>query len=325
VLELWLAAPRGGGSLKRIEIIDSHTEGEPTRVVIAGGPELGGGDAAARARRFAREHGAFRRAVVLEPRGSDALVGALLLDPQDPAACAQVVFFNNVGVLGMCVHGSLGVARTLLHMGRLGAGEHRLETPVGEVLLRVAEDGAIAVENVPCYRFATGVPVETSRGVLRGDIAWGGNWFFLVSGHGLELTCENIPALSALCVELKAGLDARGVTGDGGALIDHVELFGPPSRADADAKNFVLCPGGAYDRSPCGTGTSAKMACLFAEGRLAEGAAWRQESIIGSRFVGRLRLAGEAIIPTIEGSAFVTAEGRLLRDPDDPFRDGIGS
>lgn len=309
---------------RRIRVIDSHTEGEPTRVVVAGGPDLGPGSAAERLRRFRERHDGFRSTVANEPRGYDALVGALLLAPVSADAVAQVIFFNNVGYLGMCVHGTVGVARTLEWMGSIGPGEHRLETPVGDVGIRLREDGEVEVENVESYRTREGVRVRTaSYGEVQGDVAWGGNWFFLVGDHGRRLGVDNLRELTAYCLEVRAALDEAGVRGDDGHEVDHVELFGDPDDADAHSKNFVLCPGAEYDRSPCGTGTSAKMACLWADGELGPGQEWRQESIIGSRFVGTVRPGERGVIPTVRGRAWITGEAELVQLQDDPFREGI--
>ena len=310
---------------QRIEVIDSHTEGEPTRVIVNGGPDLGTGSAADRCQRFGTELDAFRSAVVNEPRGGDAWVGAVLASPSSPSSEAQVIFFNNVGTLGMCVHGTIGVVATLAHLGRIGPGSHRLETPVGEVTAHLDADGTVAVDNVLSYRHRTGVEVLTTRfGPVPGEIAYGGNWFFLVQDPDPRLSIDRLEELTDFTWDIRQSLAREGITGAGGAEIDHIELFGPPTRADADSKNFVLCPGKAYDRSPCGTGTSAKMACLAADGKLADGELWRQESIIGSRFTGSVRTVAGGVIPTVRGRAYVTAESTLVLDPEDPLRDGIG-
>jgi len=310
--------------MQTIETIDSHTEGEPTRVVVRGGPDLGEGTAAERLARLRRDHDGFRSAVVNEPRGFDAMVGALLLEPQSDDACAQVIFFNNVGYLGMCVHGTIGLGATLAHLGRIGPGRHPVETPVGRVVIELARDGLIAVENVESYRCARDVAVDTELcGTVHGDVAWGGNWFFLVEDHGERIAADNLARLTAVTLDIRRSLERAGITGDDGGEIDHVELFAPPQRADADSKNFVLCPGGEYDRSPCGTGTSAKLACLAARGKLAAGARWRQESVIGSLFEGRYAQGAHGVVPTVAGRAWITGESRLLFDPGDPFREGI--
>jgi 4-hydroxyproline epimerase len=308
----------------RIQVIDSHTGGEPTRVVIDGGPDLGGGSLAERRAVLRQRFDWFRSAVINEPRGSDVLVGALLCRPADPSCVAGVVFFNNIGCIGMCGHGTIGVAVTLAHLGRIGPGVHRLETPVGVVAFEYAGGASVTVENVPSYRHARAVAVEVEgAGPIVGDVAWGGNWFFLVGEHGQELTAANVERLTDFTWRIRKGLERAGVTGADGQEIDHIELFAPPHDRSAHSRNFVLCPGGAYDRSPCGTGTSAKLACLAADGKLGEGEVWRQESIVGSVFEGTYRLRDGRVIPRITGSAHVTAESVLLLDPDDPFRTGI--
>ena len=309
---------------RRIAVIDSHTGGEPTRCVIAGGPELGNGPMAERLERFRREHDVFRRAVLCEPRGSDVLVGALLVEPVDSGAAAGVIFFNNEGYLGMCGHGMIGVAATLVYQGKIGVGTHRFETPVGDVSAEVLESGEVTVANVASYRLRAGVAVEVEGyGLVRGDVAWGGNWFFLTEDMPCSLVLENVEELTAFAWRVRQALTAQGVTGADGAEVDHIELCGPAHEAANSGRNFVLCPGKAYDRSPCGTGTSAKMACLAADGKLAPGEIWLQEGILGSMFTGSIAYDGERIMPSITGRAYVTAEASLVFLPDDPFRDGI--
>ncbi|HTW38884.1 MAG TPA: proline racemase family protein [Steroidobacteraceae bacterium] len=304
---------------RKVRVIDSHTGGEPTRVVIDGGPELGSGSMQERIERFRRREDRFRSAVVNEPRGSDALVGALLVEPSDARCIAGVIFFNNIGYLGMCGHGTIGVITTLAHLGRLGPGEHRLETCAGIVTATLAADGAVSVANVPSFRRMRDVRCELpGGGTVSGDVAWGGNWFYLIDHHGQELTLANVPALTQFAWRVRRALDARGF-----AEVDHVELFGRAASSEAHARNFVLCPGGAYDRSPCGTGTSAKIACLAADGKLAEGEEWVQESIVGSLFRASYRRAAEGVVPTIRGGAHITAEATLLLDERDPFCWGI--
>lgn len=311
--------------MNKVRVIDSHTEGEPTRVVIEGAPDFGGGSVASQARVFRERYDYFRSATVNEPRGSDFLVGAVIVPPSDPCAVCGVIFYNNVGLLNACGHGTIGLAATLMHLGRIGVGEHPIETPVGIVTIRVDEARSISIDNVPSYRYRKDVDVqiEGALGRVRGDIAWGGNWFFLIKDHGMHLELEEISKLTDFCIQVQASLAANGITAHSGAVIDHIELFGPPKRSDCDSRNFVLCPGGAYDRSPCGTGTSAKMACLHADGELTPDRQWRQESIIGSRFVGTYRVDGDRILPTIVGRAFVVAESTLLFDAHDPFQHGI--
>jgi 4-hydroxyproline epimerase len=311
-------------SLKPVQVVDSHTGGEPTRVVIEGGPDLGNGTMAERLARFRAAHDDFRSAVVNEPRGSDVLVGALLTEPVDPGCAAGVIFFNNVGYLGMCGHGIIGLVVTLAHIDRIGPGEHRLETPVGTVKAILHESGDVTVENVPSYRHARAVTLDVDTyGRVTGDIAWGGNWFFLVDDHHQHITLENVDRLTDCTWNIRQALERDGITGAGGQQIDHIELFGPPLNPKAHSKNFVLCPGKAYDRSPCGTGTSAKLACLAADGKLREGETWRQESIVGSLFEGSFRTAGGCILPSITGTAYVNSKASLIFDPRDPFRMGV--
>jgi 4-hydroxyproline epimerase len=308
----------------RISVIDTHTGGEPTRVVTAGGPELGTGTMDQRLAKFRDRYDTFRSAVVNEPRGSDVMVGAILLPPVDPACVAGVIFFNNVGYLGMCGHGTIGVAVALAYLDRIGPGIHRLETPVGVVTITLEGRDTVAIDNVESYRLATNVSV-TVPGLKTyvGDVAWGGNWFFLVQDHGETLSAANVERLTEVTWRIRLALTAQGITGTGGAEIDHIELFGPPTAPGADSKNFVLCPGKAYDRSPCGTGTSAKLACLNADGKLDEGDIWRQESIIGSIFEGSVRIADGRIWPRVRGTAYVNAESTLIIDPADPLAMGI--
>ncbi len=307
---------------QRIKAIDSHTGGEPTRVVVDGFPSLGNGTMAEQLAHFRRDHDDLRSAIVREPRGHDALVGALLLEPVDGAAAAGVIFFNNVGYLGMCGHGTIGLVKTLEHMGRIAAGTHEIETPVGTVEANLGADGTVTITNVASYRYAKDVAVEVDGfGTIKGDVAYGGNWFFLIGQHPLTLELQHLEQLTDFSARVRDALVKNNITGADGAEIDHIELFSPTGTADS--RNFVLCPGIEYDRSPCGTGTSAKLACLYADGKLAEGDIWRQESIIGSHFDASVRIVDGKIIPSISGTAFVTAEIELILNPDDPFCYGI--
>ncbi|TAH14082.1 MAG: 4-hydroxyproline epimerase [Curvibacter sp.] len=308
--------------MKRIHIIDSHTGGEPTRLVVDGFPDLGTASMAERMQRLARDHDEWRAATVLEPRGSDVVVGALLCAPVAPDATAGVIFFNNTGYLGMCGHGTIGLVATLAHMGRIQPGVHKIETPVGTVQATLHIDGAVSVRNVPSWRHAARVPVDVpGHGIVHGDVAWGGNWFFLVSDHGQRVAADNIATLTQFSSALREALERNGITGAEGAEIDHIELFADDETADS--RNFVLCPGMAYDRSPCGTGTSAKLACLAADGLLKPGTVWRQASVIGSQFDARYETSGDRIIPTLRGRAWVSAEATLLLDETDPYCWGI--
>jgi 4-hydroxyproline epimerase len=307
-----------------VDVIDSHTGGEPTRTVMAGGPDLGGGPLAERRDIFRERFDTFRSAVVNEPRGSDAMVGALLCEPVDATCTAGVIFFNNVGYLNMCGHGTIGLIVTLAHKGLIGPGLHNVQTPVGIVAAHLSDTGAVTVRNVPSYRLASNVEVTVSGfGKVTGDVAWGGNWFFLTSDCPVDLDLKHLEELTEYTWRIREALRSNGISAEGGEEIDHIEVFGPPRRPDADARNFVLCPGKAYDRSPCGTGTSAKLACLAADGKLGEGQVWRQESIVGSLFEGRIDLSNGQVYPLITGTAYVNGEARLILDDRDPFCWGI--
>lgn len=310
--------------MKRISIVDSHTAGEPTRIVVGGGPDLGRGGITDKLKLLRERHDLFRSAVVNEPRGSDVMVGAILVEPSDATCVAGVIFFNNVGYLGMCGHGTIGLVATLAHLGRIRPGDHRIETPVGVVTATLHPSGEVSVANVPSSRAKKSLALEVPDiGPVVGDVAWGGNWFFLMEKHNLELSLSNADRLTDFSWRVRQAVNARGFP-----EVDHVELFGPPTVSGANARNFVQCPGKAYDRSPCGTGTSAKLACLAADGKLDEGAPWVQESIIGSTFSGRYRWLDRpsgTVAPVITGTAFVNAEGTLLLDERDPFCWGIRS
>jgi 4-hydroxyproline epimerase len=309
---------------RKVRVIDSHTGGEPTRMVIGGGPDLGSGPLSDRVERFRREHDDFRSAVVNEPRGSDVMVGALLCKPVDAACAAGVIFFNNVGCLGMCGHGTIGVVASLAYLKRIAPGAHRIETPVGTVGAVLHESGEVTVSNVASYRSAANVGVDVpGYGMVRGDVAWGGNWFFLVHDHAMDLTLKNVEELTSFTWAVRQALRSQGIGGDDGKEIDHVELYGPSQLPGVDSRNFVLCPGKAYDRSPCGTGTSAKLACLYADGKICEGQVWRQESIVGSVFEGSVQVRDGKVYPSIKGAAFVNAEAELVLDARDPLCMGI--
>lgn len=308
---------------KKISIIDSHTAGEPTRLVYKGFPQLGKGSMSERLAILRQKHDHWRKAVILEPRGNDILVGALLCSPQNPEASAGVIFFNNEDYLGMCGHGTIGLMASLQYLGLVDVGKHIIETPVGNVISIIHDDGSVSIQNIPSYRYQNNVNIYIPEiGHITGDIAWGGNWFFLVNTSITNIHFSNTKYLSDITLKIKSTLEKNGITGENGQLIDHIELF--QSHPSADSQNFVMCPGGAYDRSPCGTGTSAKLACLAADGLLAEGEIWTQASIIGSEFqASYVRMDENRIIPTIRGNAYICAENTLLIDQKDPFRSGI--
>ncbi|WP_437880691.1 4-hydroxyproline epimerase [Pseudomonas sp. LRF_L74] len=308
--------------MKQIRVIDSHTGGEPTRLVLQGFPELPAGSMADKRNALRKDHDQWRRACLLEPRGNDVLVGALYCAPVSADASCGVIFFNNAGYLNMCGHGTIGLVASLQHLGLMAPGEHKIDTPVGQVTAILHDDGAVTIGNVPSYRYRHQVAVEVAGyGRFLGDVAWGGNWFFLVSEHGQDLQLSNVERLTDFTWKMLRALEEQGIHGEDGAPIDHIELFADDE--SADSRNFVMCPGKAYDRSPCGTGTSAKLACLAADGKLAEGERWVQASITGSRFEGRFEWDGERIRPFITGRAHLTADATLLIDEQDPFAWGI--
>jgi len=291
-------------------------------VVTDGFPGLGNGSMAERLERFRRDYDHLRSAIVREPRGHDAIVGAILCEPIDPNAAAGVIFFNNVGYLGMCGHGTIGLIKTLEFMGRIGPGVNRIETTVGNVDAELNSDGSVSINNVPSYRYKKDVPVQIPKySDVIGDIAWGGNWFFLIGDHPLEIEFANLEELTEFTVAVRNALTRNKITGVDNAEIDHIELFSPTP--NADSRNFVLCPGLEYDRSPCGTGTSAKLACLYDDGKLREGEIWTQESVVGSVFEGSVRIVDGKTVPTIRGTAHITAEIELILDERDPYRFGI--
>ena len=311
--------------MERINVIDSHTGGEPTRIIVGGGPDLGNGPLDERVKIFKQDFDHIRSAVVAEPRGSDVLVGGLLCEPTTPECTAAVIFFNNSSYLGMCGHGTIGLMVTLQYMGKIEKGRHKIETPVGIVEAELSSDGSVLVQNVPSYRFKSNVEVDIPEyGRVKGDIAWGGHWFFLVKDSVEELAVANTTRLTQICIQIRDTLAQKGITGANDAYLDHIELFGPSLDPKNHSRNFVLCPGGAYDRSPCGTGSSAKLACLSEDGALEPNEHWRQESIVGSVFVCSYeKLEGSQVLPTIRGSAHINGEATLILNPDDPFCMGI--
>ncbi len=309
-------------SQESVAVIDSHTAGEPTRVIINGAPDLGSGSMSERLSVLRKQHDSFRTSINNEPRGTDILVSALLCEPHDPANTAGVIFFNNTGYLGMCGHGSIGLVRTLAWLERITPGTHTIETPVGNIRATLHDDMRVSIRNIPAYRFRKQVSVDVPGiGPVTGDIAWGGNWFFLIDDHGQELVTSNVDHLTEFAWAIRQSLEANSITGKDGQPIDHIELSSPTP--NADSRNFMLCPGKAYDRSPCGTGTSAKLACLAEDGLLAPGETWIQEGILGTSFEASYTMEGPALIPLITGSAHIIAESKLIMHPNDPFQNGI--
>lgn len=312
--------------MEKIAYVDSHTGGEPTRLVLSGFPALRATTMQGRVAEM-REQDKYRRATVLEPRASDVMVGGLITPPVTNGAVAGVIFFNNVGYLGMCGHGTIGLVASLAYLKRISTGTHLFDTPVGPVSATLNADHSVTVNNVEAYRYRADVAVEVpGYGVVLGDIAWGGNWFFLVKHYTGAISQTHIGELTRFTLDVRRALERAGLTGKDGGIIDHIEVFGAPQDPTNHSRNFVMCPGGAYDRSPCGTGTSAKLACLAADGKLAAGEMWRQESVIGSLFTASYQPSREsnAVLPSITGHAHICGEGVLLMDPDDPFCWGIG-
>ena len=310
--------------MKRIQTINSHTGGEPTRIVIDGGPDLGDGSLADRRDLFRSQFDHLRRGIVCEPRGCDFLIGGLVCEPSDPDCAVAVIFFDTAGILGMCGHGMMGLVITLEYLGKITPGKHMIETPVGNVAIELESNNRVTIENVVSYRLAKDVTVNVPDfGQVTGDVAWGGNWFFLVNDPVVELQRSKTDELLGLTKAIRDALDDQGITGADDAYIDHVELFNSAQDPANDSRNFVLCPGGQYDRSPCGTGTSAKLACLAADGKLAAGEMYRQESFIGSVFRCSYRTTYDGIVPILSGQAWVSGETTLLLDPNDPFGEGI--
>ena len=309
--------------METLKIIDSHTGGEPTRIIVEGLPDLGDGPLADRVQCFRDDYDRYRAATVNEPRGSDVIVGGAIVPPTREDCAAGIIFFNNVGYLNMCGHGTIGLLATLHHLGRIGLGDHLIETPVGTVGATLHSPNDVSIRNVPAWRARANVEIEVPGiGSITGDVAWGGNWFFLTEIPGVDITVDNQDQLTSMAWSIRRTLEAENIRPPNGE-IDHIEIFSPPHSRDADSRNFVLCPGGAYDRSPCGTGTSAKLACLIASGKLQPGETWRQESICGSIFAGSAEMDGDKVIPTIRGSAFITGSATLHLDESDPFCWGI--
>lgn len=327
-----------------LQAVDSHTAGEPTRIVTGGLPPVAGATMAERRAALQRDHDELRRALVLEPRGHDAIVLALLQPPCAPGAHLGVVFANDVGYLGMCGHGAIGVATVAVATGMVPAVEPVtevvLDTPAGVVPCRVAVVGgrprSVTITNVPSFLFRQRVVVPVHGfGKVAADVAWGGNWFAFVEADQLGLVVErsHVPVLLQAAVAIREALVREGVRGRhpehaAEAIIDHVKLFAPLDGAEPGARALTLCPGAAWDRSPCGTGTSAKLAVLHAKGELEPGRWFRSESVLGTAFRARIVRTATvgglpAVVPEIEGSAWITGFPTFVLDPDDPCRFGI--
>ncbi len=309
-----------------MHVIDSHTGGMPTRVILDGAPDLGSGPLADRARRLATEHESFYKSVLLEPRGQPGMVGALLVEPENPDCKAGVIYFDADAVLGMCGHGTIGLGVTLAHLGRIDIGVHRLETPAGEVTIDLKDANTVQVTNIESRRVHHAVTIDTEGfGPVTGDVAYGGNWFFIVDPSPIPVSPDNIRQLTDMTIAIREACIAQGIGGENGEPVDHVILQGSSPNAGVHSRNFVLCPDDDYDRSPCGTGSSARLACLAASGRLPAGEEITQESVIGSSY----RLSYQpgqhgGVIPRLTGQAHIMSESRLIFAENDPFRMGIG-
>lgn len=308
-----------------MHVIDSHTGGEPTRVILDGGPDLGSGPLAERALQLAARHRPFYHSVMLEPRGLPAMVGALLVEPVDPSCVTGVIYFDADAVLGMCGHGTIGLAVTLAHLGRITTGTHRIETPVGVVTIKLSDTNTVTVTNIESRRVHHEISVEVDGlGTVTGDLAYGGNWFFIVDPSPIPVTTANIRWLTDATIAVREAAIAAGIGGENGEAVDHVIFQDISPNKGTHSRNFVLCPDDTYDRSPCGTGSSARLACLAADGRLSPGEEIVQESVIGSPY----RLSYQpghngGIIPKITGQAFVMSESKLIFAERDPFKNGI--
>lgn len=313
-----------------MHVIDSHTEGEPTRVILSGGPDLGSGSLAERANILATEHQEFYRSVVSEPYGQEAMVGVMLVEPVNSECVAGVVYFDAASVIGMCGHGTIGVAVTLAHMGKIDIGTHKIETPVGIVEVTLSNQNTVTVKNVDSYRTQKRVSVDVKGiGNVVGDIAYGGNWFFLVDDSPTPVLPNNIRGLTEAGIAIREAIHAQGITGENNGIIDHIVLYGPALTQKGHTRNFVLCPDNAYDRSPCGTASSARLACLAADKLLLAGHDIHQESTIGSSYtlsyqntISPTSPKG-SITPAITGQAFITREATLIHNPNDPLKNGI--
>ncbi|MEM8945285.1 MAG: proline racemase family protein [Planctomycetota bacterium] len=306
-----------------MRVIDSHTGGEPTRVVVAGMPDIPGDTAAEKRTNLEKQADWIRTSLTLEPRGAPWMVGAAIFQPANPDSEATVVFFNNRGYLGMCGHGLIGVVATLAYLGRISVGEHHFETPAGDVMAQLHPDDSVSLANVPSYRYREGVEFDVPNfGTVQGDIAYGGNWFFLTHVETWQSwTTERLCEYASRILET---LSTLKICGAEQAEIDHVEISGPPTDPNkAHSRNFVLCPGQQYDRSPCGTGTSAKVACLASAGELSPGEIYRQESVTGSIFNASFQMQGKKLIPEIRGHANILADVKIVFEESDCRRYGL--
>lgn len=321
--------------------VDTHTAGEPTRVLVAGLPFLRG-SMAERRRQLQEEYDSIRTVLMHEPRGHAGMFGAMLMAPANPEADLGVVFMDTGGYLAMCGHGSIGAIAAALATGALERREPEtivvLDTPAGLVRARVETEGGgvgrIAVENVPAFLWRSDAEITLGSRRLHVDIAFGGNFFALVPAHRLGLTVEPccLRDLVQQGMEIRAAIEEQlevvhPLEPDIDS-VDLVEIYDEEPEEGIDCRNVVVFGDGQVDRSPCGTGTSAKMAALYAAGRLALGEPFVNQSIIGTCFTGRLlreeSVGGfSAVVPEIAGHAYVTGLQQFVIDPDDPLKAGF--
>jgi len=308
-----------------MHVIDSHTGGEPTRVILSGGPDLGGGSIEQQAQVLARDHQDFLNAVLAEPRGQPAMVAALLVPPTSPDSVTGVIYFDIAAVIGMCGHGTIGLGVTLAHMGKIQPGQHLIDTRAGQVGVELHDPHTVTVRNVESRLVTEQLTIDVPGfGAVTGDVAYGGNWFYIIDPSPMAVETHNIRALTDLAVAIREAANAQRVPGPGEELIDHVILHGHSPDPAIHSRSFVLCPDDTYDRSPCGTGCSARLATLAAKGLLLPGKVITQQSIIGSCFdISYQPGPNGGVLPTLRGQAHVMAEAHLVFDPADPFRHGV--
>ncbi len=329
-------------SIRTLHAVDSHTEGMPTRVVVGGVGVIPGATMAERRLHFVAEMDDLRTLLMCEPRGHSAMSGAILQPPTRPDCDWGVLYIEVSGCLPMCGHGTIGVATVLVETGMVEVVEPvttiRLDTPAGLVVVDVAvQDGAarsVTLTNVPSFSVALDRSVDVpGLGRVDYDLAFGGNFYAMVDLERLHLPFDRAfqqPILQAgLDIMDAINLADRPVHPEdpGIAGCHHVALIAPGSTA-AHSRHAMAIHPGWFDRSPCGTGTSARMAQLHARGELPLGQDFVNESFIGTRFVGRLVAEATvggvpAVVPTITGRAWVTGTAQYTLDPTDPFPAGF--
>jgi proline racemase len=327
---------------RAITAVDSHTEGMPTRVITGGVGPIPGATMAERRLHFMAHMDDLRLLLMREPRGHGAMSGAILQPPSRPDADWGVVFIEVSGCLPMCGHGTIGVASVLVETGMVVVSEPetvvRLDTPAGLVEARVAvQDGrarSVTLRNVPAFLHERDREVEVpGLGTVAYDLAFGGNFYAILPAASIGLDVD--PARSGELIDaglaIMAAIDAEGGPvhpGDPGIRGCHHVILHAPGLDGADGRAATAIHPGWLDRSPCGTGTSARMAQLHARGELALDTPWVHESVIGTRFTGRLVAEADAagrpaVVPEITGRAWITGTAQYLLDPEDPFPAGF--